>query len=147
MYQPATAVGNECQIRSKRQHGSCSGQRRERRPCRRHGFWHLWRHAFRGGTHSGFTVPIVLICSVASPWFCLSSKPTFGFRPRLNLRQDRCSNPGTFLRQLELFRMAIQQDPSEPDPWWGSRLSSVQVPLCSRHLFWPELRSRPVYRA
>ena len=50
-----------------------------------------------------------------------------------------CSNPGTLLRQLELFRMAIQQDPSEPDPWWGSRLSSMQMPLCLRHLFWPEL--------
>ena len=35
--------------------------------------------------------------------------------------------------------MAIQQDPSEPDPWWGSRLSSMQMPLCLRHLFWPEL--------
>ena len=38
------------------------------------------------------------------------------------------------LRQLELFRMAIQQDPSEPDPW-GARLCSMQMPLCLRHLF------------
>ena len=50
----------ECQIRIKRQHGACSRQRCERRSCRRYGFWNLWRHAVRGGTNSGFTVPIGL---------------------------------------------------------------------------------------
>ena len=39
---------------------SCSRQRCERRPCRRDGFWSLWRHAVRGGTRSGSTVPIGL---------------------------------------------------------------------------------------
>ena len=48
----------------------------ERRPFGRHGFWHLWRHAFRRGTTSGFTVPIVrIVCRLASPRFC----PSWGF--------------------------------------------------------------------
>ena len=29
---------------------------------------------------------------------------------------------GTFLRHLQLFRMTIQQDPSENDPWWFAPL-------------------------
>ena len=29
---------------------------------------------------------------------------------------------GTFLRHLELFRMTIQQDPYENDPWWFAPL-------------------------
>jgi hypothetical protein len=29
---------------------------------------------------------------------------------------------GTFLRYKELFRMTIQQDPYENDPWWFAPL-------------------------
>jgi hypothetical protein len=29
---------------------------------------------------------------------------------------------GTFLRHLKLFRMAIQQNPYEPDRWWFAPL-------------------------
>ena len=32
------------------------------------------------------------------------------------------SNRGTFLCHLQLFRMTIQQDPYEDDPWWFAPL-------------------------
>ena len=35
---------------------------------------------------------------------------------------------GTFLRHLKLFRMAIQQEPYETDPWWFAPL--LYVGLC-----------------
>ena len=42
-------------------------------------------------------------------------------RPALGHRIG-CSNRGTFLRHLKLFRMTIQQDPYEPDRWWFAPL-------------------------
>jgi hypothetical protein len=35
-----------------------------------------------------------------------------------NSRCDRVFPSGTFLSHLKLFRMTIQQDPHETDPWW-----------------------------
>jgi hypothetical protein len=40
----------------------------------------------------------------------------------VELPSDRVFPLGTFLRHLKLFRMTIQQDPYENDPWWFAPL-------------------------
>ena len=48
--------------------------------------------------------------------------PTSACRHRFNPQWDRVFPLGTFLRHLKLFRMTIQQDPYENDPWWFAPL-------------------------
>jgi len=45
-----------------------------------------------------------------------------------NLSLDRVFPFPTFLCHLKLFRMTIQQDPHETDPWWFAPL--LYVGLC-----------------
>ena len=53
------------------------------------------------------------------PWEELLSLPA---DMGLNSRCDRVFPSGTFLSHLKLFRMTIQQDPRETDPWWFAPL-------------------------